>query len=152
VLRWPLFLSVFGTTLSLIWRLVLLYFAYSRLLFPSKNSNNSGFPSRTQSFRNQILNEQNIQTSLETTNNNNISDEHCPIQLSSALFYGTTKQEGCFCFKCKTKQKTIYLYEQDPGEKRFLSVCCGFWLSCFFFRVIFCNFLVKNFQKISKFF
>uniref|UniRef100_A0A914LUY8 Uncharacterized protein n=1 Tax=Meloidogyne incognita TaxID=6306 RepID=A0A914LUY8_MELIC len=137
VLRWPLFLSVFGTTLSLIWRLVLLYFAYSRLLFPSKNSNNSGFPSRTQSFRNQILNEQNIQTSLETTNNNNnISDEHCPIQLSSALFYGTTKQEGCFCFKCKTKQKTIYLYEQDPGEKRFLSVCCGFWLSCFFFRVI----------------
>uniref|UniRef100_A0A1I8BDB8 Uncharacterized protein n=1 Tax=Meloidogyne hapla TaxID=6305 RepID=A0A1I8BDB8_MELHA len=154
VLRWPLFLSVFGTTLSLVWRLVLLYFAYSRLLFPSKNSNNSGFPSRSQSFRNQIANEQNIQNSLETTNNNNnIYDETCPIQWSSALFYGSsnTTNKGCFCFYCKRmKKKTIYLYGEDPGEKRFLSLCCGFWLSCFFYKACFslCLSIDQNRQLI----
>ncbi|KAF7632941.1 hypothetical protein Mgra_00007643 [Meloidogyne graminicola] len=138
VLRWPLFLSVFGTTFSLIWRLVLLYFAYSRLLFPSKHSNNSGLPSRTQSFRNQLINEQNIINSIETSVSNNIQlDETCPFKWSTNLFYGssnTTNKGNCCCFNQQTTKETIYLYGEDPGEKHFLSLCCGFWLSCFFYK------------------
>lgn len=38
VIHWSLLISACSTSISLIWRFIMLYFAYKRLIFSSKNN------------------------------------------------------------------------------------------------------------------
>jgi hypothetical protein len=118
---------VLSISASLCWRLVLLYFAYSRLVLPSgRRKASSAFPSRSQSFRNQF--EPSLLSQSGVTGGGARLDESWPIRWSSTVFYGD--EASVSPTKSRRRRRgTLYLGEGDSAEKRSLGQCCGFWLS-----------------------
>ncbi|KAL3117966.1 hypothetical protein niasHT_005209 [Heterodera trifolii] len=124
VLSWPLLLSALAIALSLCWRLILLRFAYARLVFrrPSPDPN-SAFPSRSHSFRQQFAADQCTASQNEV---NSQLDELWAIRRARAIVYGEKRGK---CWE-GTAGETLYLGEEGArGAGRSMGQCCGFWSS-----------------------
>ncbi|KAI6216635.1 hypothetical protein M3Y99_01810400 [Aphelenchoides fujianensis] len=121
--QWTLALSTSTLLFSLLWRLVLLYFAYRRLVCP-RRFETSNVPSRTQSFREHF--EQQI--SLSDGGRLWDFDETWPIRWSIAKIYGE--------YPIKT-HKVVY-YKSNGTLGRCLgcleTACC--FAAVWFFRFI----------------
>ncbi|KAH7700593.1 Protein K04E7.1, partial [Aphelenchoides avenae] len=93
--HWSLLLSTGSTTISLFWRLVMLYFAYRRLICPPKMTG-SRLPSRQPSFR------EHFEASISLNDGGRLDqyDETWPIRWSIAKVYGHYPDQS---------KKTVYL-------------------------------------------
>uniref|UniRef100_A0A0R3RLQ3 Lipase_3 domain-containing protein n=1 Tax=Elaeophora elaphi TaxID=1147741 RepID=A0A0R3RLQ3_9BILA len=84
ILQWPLILSSLATTASILWRLVMLYFAYRRMIFPLKPI------SRTNAFTRQPTIYEQFKLNLSQKNGGRLKDydELWPVRYSVRRIYG----------------------------------------------------------------
>ncbi|KAI1730864.1 hypothetical protein Ddc_03583 [Ditylenchus destructor] len=120
VLHWPLLVSSLSTSVSLIWRLVMLYFAYRRLVFSPAARKESTLPLRQWSFRNHI----GASISISDGGRLNEFDETWPIRWSIATVYGDYPN----------KQKTVTFYVRDKSETNSPRSFCTFLCSLIFVK------------------
>ncbi|CAD5228824.1 unnamed protein product [Bursaphelenchus okinawaensis] len=114
VQSWHLTLSTFSLLVSLTWRIIMLYFAYRRMICPKKSGNSSNMPSRQPSFREHI--EQQISfnygsiSSFDLNDNGRLSDfdETWPVRWSISKVYGEYPIP---------KQAVLYYNEPMYGNK-----------------------------------
>ncbi|KAI6197824.1 hypothetical protein M3Y94_01270600 [Aphelenchoides besseyi] len=131
--QWTLIFSTTALLISLSWRLVLLYFAYRRLVCP-RRFESSNAPSRTQSFREHF--EQQI--SLSDGGRLWDFDETWPIRWSIAKVYG----------EYPIKQHKIVYYKSNGTLGRFLA--CLETAFCFAFVWVF-QFLRSTVKRVACF-
>ncbi|KAL3989473.1 putative integral membrane protein [Acanthocheilonema viteae] len=90
ILQWPLIISSSATTISILWRLVMLYFAYRQMIFPSKS-----LPHVNTFTRQPTIYEQ-FKLNLSQKNGGRLKDydELWPVRYSVRRIYGPVVEDN----------------------------------------------------------
>uniref|UniRef100_A0A1I8ER26 Uncharacterized protein n=1 Tax=Wuchereria bancrofti TaxID=6293 RepID=A0A1I8ER26_WUCBA len=88
ILQWPLIISSSATTVSVLWRLVMLYFAYRRMIFPLKPLSRANTITRQPTIYEQFK----LNLSQKNGGRLNDYDELWPVRYSVRKIYGYEKQ------------------------------------------------------------
>ncbi|VIO88595.1 Uncharacterized protein BM_BM4802 [Brugia malayi] len=88
ILQWPLIISSSATTISVLWRLVMLYFAYRRMIFPLKPVSRANTITRQPTVYEQFK----LNLSQKNGGRLNDYDELWPVRYSVRKIYGYEKQ------------------------------------------------------------
>uniref|UniRef100_A0A2K6VYG6 Uncharacterized protein n=2 Tax=Onchocerca TaxID=6281 RepID=A0A2K6VYG6_ONCVO len=84
ILQWPLIISSMATTLSILWRMVMLYFAYRRMIFPLKPTSHVNTIPRKPTICEQFK----LNLSQKNGGRLNDYDELWPVRYSVRKIYG----------------------------------------------------------------
>lgn len=146
MLSWPLLCSSVALTISLGWRLVILGFAYSRLVLRSfrrigdhHNQQAATLPLPSAPSRNTTTAATVADPTIGSGDSRARWDERWPVRCALAAIYGRQRSRAgdkATASGCANGGGTLYLQEPDDN-KRSLAQCCGFWLSCVALKVIF---------------
>ncbi|KAM3715948.1 3-dehydroquinate dehydratase [Dirofilaria immitis] len=90
ILQWPLVISSLATTISIIWRLVMLYFAYRRMIFPLKSTTRNNIINRQPTLYEQFK----INLSQKNGGRLNDYDELWPVRYSVQKIYGPFPEDN----------------------------------------------------------
>ncbi|CAD5235743.1 unnamed protein product [Bursaphelenchus xylophilus] len=120
VQSWHIILSTISLLISLSWRMVMLYFAYRRLICPKNSTNSSNMPSRQPSFREHL--EQQISFNFDLNDNGRLNDfdETWPVRWSISKVYGEYPIP---------KQAVLYYNEPIYGNKCLKILETAFWFA-----------------------